>query len=299
MEYSPDFNVMQYCNGIEWVAMGPVGGADITAGLTGHWKMDDTSGTIVDSAGSLDGSWVGGFDSSDSVSGVLGTALDFNGSSEWINLPSNSLGQNLGAFTIALWMKADGLASVVGYGQLFGLSENADAAASRAYMTYNTTDQINLGADAPDNTSQYSATTDMTFAADTWYHIVGVADIANDTLKIYVNGSAVSVTYPGGAPAWTNAATDNTTSANGVIGGEENNVGWGDFAGKLDDVRFYNRVLTDREIMQLYYYGLSGGLGDVDNACANPTGVEGQMLYNIDHTVMQYCNGERWVGIGK
>lgn len=33
--------------------------------------------------------------------------------------------------------------------------------------------------------------------------------------------------------------------------------------------------------------------------CANPYGVEGQMIFNSDHAVMQYCDGARWLGIGK
>ncbi|WP_336421631.1 LamG-like jellyroll fold domain-containing protein [Roseovarius sp. D22-M7] len=33
--------------------------------------------------------------------------------------------------------------------------------------------------------------------------------------------------------------------------------------------------------------------------CADPYGVEGQMVYNTDHDVVQFCDGARWIGIGK
>jgi len=33
--------------------------------------------------------------------------------------------------------------------------------------------------------------------------------------------------------------------------------------------------------------------------CVNPYGVEGEMTYNTTHDVVQYCDGARWVGIGK
>ncbi len=33
-------------------------------------------------------------------------------------------------------------------------------------------------------------------------------------------------------------------------------------------------------------------------ACVNPVGDHGDMLYNRDHTVMQYCNGTDWIGMG-
>jgi hypothetical protein len=33
--------------------------------------------------------------------------------------------------------------------------------------------------------------------------------------------------------------------------------------------------------------------------CTNPGHMPGTMLYNADHNVLQYCNGEAWIGIGK
>ena len=67
----------------------------------------------------------------------------------------------------------------------------------------------------------------------------------------------------------------------------------------IDEVRVYNRVLSATEIQQLYYYGLSNGLGDVDNGCTSPAANEGEMIYNADFNVMQYCNGEQWIGLGQ
>jgi len=33
--------------------------------------------------------------------------------------------------------------------------------------------------------------------------------------------------------------------------------------------------------------------------CANPYGLEGQMIYNTNGNVVQYCDGARWIAIGK
>lgn len=33
--------------------------------------------------------------------------------------------------------------------------------------------------------------------------------------------------------------------------------------------------------------------------CANPYGLEGSMIYNTTHDVVQYCDGARWIAIGK
>jgi hypothetical protein len=33
-------------------------------------------------------------------------------------------------------------------------------------------------------------------------------------------------------------------------------------------------------------------------ACSNPAGDEGEMLYNGDYNVMQFCNGTDWIAAG-
>ena len=33
--------------------------------------------------------------------------------------------------------------------------------------------------------------------------------------------------------------------------------------------------------------------------CANPYGMEGDVVYNTTHNVLQFCDGARWLGIGK
>jgi hypothetical protein len=52
-------------------------------------------------------------------------------------------------------------------------------------------------------------------------------------------------------------------------------------------VRIYNRALSEDEIKALAA------------VCNNPGLPAGTMLYNDDHAVMQYCNGQDWIGIGK
>ncbi|AWI85538.1 hypothetical protein CEW88_17580 [Alloyangia pacifica] len=33
--------------------------------------------------------------------------------------------------------------------------------------------------------------------------------------------------------------------------------------------------------------------------CANPYGMEGDVMYNTTHSVLQFCDGARWIAIGK
>lgn len=55
---------------------------------------------------------------------------------------------------------------------------------------------------------------------------------------------------------------------------------------RLDDVRIYNGALSAAEVLELY-------------GCTGPAGQEGDMMYNSDNSVMQYCNGTSWVRIGQ
>jgi hypothetical protein len=66
------------------------------------------------------------------------------------------------------------------------------------------------------------------------------------------------------------------------------------FNGIIDDVRIYNRALSATEVTALYNYTGAGGSG-----CSSPAGVEGNMFYNSDLSVMEYCNNESWVRIGQ
>ena len=100
-----------------------------------------------------------------------------------------------------------------------------------------------------------------------------------------------------------NGADPRTSDAaeDGYIG--NNGVNSRDFDGLIDDVRVYNRALSPKEITQIYHWSKTQ-IGDVDNGCTDAGGItgataEGVMLYNIDNNVLQYCNGEEWVGVGK
>lgn len=39
--------------------------------------------------------------------------------------------------------------------------------------------------------------------------------------------------------------------------------------------------------------------GSCSGPCSSPSGYEGQIIYNADYHVMQYCNGGNWLAIGK
>lgn len=285
VKYDSTFNVMTYCNGAEWVAMGTIGGTPPTNGLIGHWKLDDATGSsIADSAGSVTGAWTDGANNNvaeEAISGTVGGALDFDGNNE-VNY-GDALDLGVQDFTIALWLRVDDYS-----GQPKIIQKWVNATGTGYHMSVRTTGI--LRADIGDGTtSVVSPTTGTVLPTGSWIHVAVTFDRSGNMTR-YVNGQI----YGTQADISAVGSVDNINPLFLPTG----------LDGALDDVRIYNRVLSATEISQLYYYGLSGGLGDANNGCSNAgpmTGstAEGKMFYNADHNVMQYCNGEWWVGIGK
>ena len=50
-------------------------------------------------------------------------------------------------------------------------------------------------------------------------------------------------------------------------------------------------------IILLSLFLVSGLSTAAHAACSNPTGEEGQIVYNFDHNVMQFCNGTTWISM--
>ena len=84
------------------------------------------------------------------------------------------------------------------------------------------------------------------FELHKWYHIAASYDESTGAAAWYING--VNMPYsprpPYGYPSNLNSSSDNLK-----LGSENSNQWW---HGKLDDVRVYNRALSEPEILELY-----------------------------------------------
>jgi hypothetical protein len=308
LQYNPDFNVMEYCNGVEWVAMGAVGGTPPSSGLVGHWKLDESgnTSTAVDSAGSNNGTLTN-FAADPSTSwqnAMLGNGLEFDGSDDVVLISDNAAFSGLSAITISAWVYPhqwkDRTCSTGCVESILVKSNHADQKEFR--MRHSDGD---AGTSFPNNHIQLSFSVDGSASVETmvpesdvpvneWTLIIGTWDTASSELKMYINGVLKDTQTLVGASLF-------DSNSNLAIGNSGDQAGGlkDDFDGLVDDVRIYNRALSAQEIQQLYYYGLSGGLGDVSGNCSTPSRPEGTLIYNTDENILQYCNGENWVGIGK
>ncbi|MFZ1517247.1 MAG: LamG-like jellyroll fold domain-containing protein [Ignavibacteriaceae bacterium] len=101
-----------------------------------------------------------------------------------------------------------------------------------------------------------SAIAQFNAVLNTWYFIASV--LKDDTVKSYVNGNLIN-TYPI-IPGPINYDTKPLEIGRDMPGVEE------DFFGKIDDVKIYNRALTDEEIFNLYEYGNTTSILNYQNA---------------------------------
>jgi|GEM_PF-2681629 len=215
-------------------------------GLVGHWKLDETTGiTAADSSGSeLDGLHTGGVtvNAQGPYPGTGATAGTFDGSNDYVDLPSMSLDFSSG-FSAACWVKPD---HTPGSGQtqaFLDLSNGADVdevwvggvgiVGFQLYMT-----------DTEDGSSLRTIEDNQDLVPSKWTHYVATVDSSGNA-KIYRNGELVKSSF-------TSIPTNVLRTQASLATSPLNDY----FPGSLDDVRLYNRPLSPTEIAKLY--GLVG-----------------------------------------
>lgn len=183
--------------------------------------------------------------------GSTGLATRFNGTSSYIQVPDKSYLSisNTGKLSISVWMKVEVLdfpVSSGGYVHWLGKGvTNQHEYALRMY---------NKNSDRPNRISCYAFNLSGGLGAGSyfqdvlslnqWVHIAAVYDYPNNSIKIYKNSVLKdSDTF----------SSYDITPQNGTA---PLRIGTRDFAsyfkGCLDDLRIYNKVLTQSEINALY-----------------------------------------------
>src|SRR6185369_17660649 len=97
-----------------------------------------------------------------------------------------------------------------------------------------------------------------------WYHYAGVADTAAHKLHIYLNGVEETLQYD---PGWDGTIHPQTMQMN--LGRKDTGDGY--WQGRLDDIRIYNRALSQAEIQLLVAAAPPVSVGDVYGTPLNTT----------------------------
>ncbi|UCG48833.1 MAG: LamG domain-containing protein, partial [Phycisphaerales bacterium] len=206
------------------------GAAQDDPNLVGWWKCDDGSGnTAADSSGLGNNGnlvnnpqWVAGYD---------GGGLRFNGSSSYVDCGNPAAFDITGQVTLALWVKTEDAAN----GQHNPYVGKGDTSYAIKHHTSNSIEFFIYD----DTWYTARASLDSSFNG-VWHHVAGTYDGAN--LKVYVDGALQATTAYVGSIASSTYAVN--IARNSQVTGRF-------YAGAVDDVRIYDRALTDAEVAAL------------------------------------------------
>jgi hypothetical protein len=203
--------------------------------LVSWWKLDESSGTTAaDSSGNdHDGTRNGG--SWASTSGKYDGAVDLgDATSDRVQIPTTSMSASAG--TVALWGRIVGTQSAERY--FFGHTSSPSSWVDRIQLYMDNSDnQLDLGL----GDTHTKDTNIATLSADTWYHIALTWDGSN--YVVYVDGdNDANGTYTGLSSLGSIADIGNDGNASHRTEA---------FQGLLDQVRVYDKALSQSEVQDL------------------------------------------------
>jgi len=209
--------------------------SSLNVDLEHYYKLDGTSGEVIDSLGTSDGTNNG---ATPNVTGIINTAYDFDGTDDYIDTTYSVSG--LTNFSIGLWANWDNTDT----GNV--IISNDDAGFDSSFRIRSNSGKISFNVQDGGST-QTDVDSLTTISTGMWYHCVYVKEGTNH--KLYVNA---------GTPASTTLAQ--TPNSNNLYIGKRIATTYDEpMDGKIDEVGIWNRALTPTEITELYNSG--DGLG--------------------------------------
>lgn len=232
----------------------------LSDGLVGYWPMDETAAnsctggtndTCDKSGNGFDGAWA---NNTAAIGGKFANGTDYDGTNDSISVSDNDAFSvsTTNKLTVSAWIYPD---SNSGTRQIItkGTTSNFEWSLGSNANLY----QILIWSSSGSVIANLSLS--QGFQANQWQHFAFTIDLSTNTAVAYRNGvvaasATISGTYTNGTAA--------------VRFGERAD-GSNDFDGKIDEVRIYNRILSDKEITALYnwapgpvgYYKLDEGSG--------------------------------------
>jgi len=201
---------------------------NLSSGLIAYLPMNGNGNDISGNANHATVSAVGAYASTDRLS-QAGVATLFNGALEQGSMDfGSSLLNNRANFSMSYWFNPSSLTNAMSLVGQDNLLETGFYTGPNRIVVYHPTSG--------------STNVNLTVNAGTWVHVV--ISCTNTQMRVYINGVLTNTIAGNHSLA--------TTTLNTRIGGNvvnQSNNSW--FRGKIDEVRFYDRVLTTDEINYL------------------------------------------------
>lgn len=203
--------------------------------------------------------------------GNSANAYLFNGSSDYISLPSgNTTSLNIvGDYSVSFWIKTlDSSGLITSIGDNVTSPPNAGG-----YLTGLNGKSLGYGKLGVGTRGNWSSSVTNSLADDAWHNVI--VALQNDKLTIYVDGVLDNEVTGIAAPLTWNGSRV-LGCRNDLYMTPETNYG-----GILDDVAIYNRALTVNEVDRIY----NGSGSDTIVCISTPTGTDDNGWSYIDYIV--------------
>ena len=217
----------------------PLGPVD---GLVSYWPLDSIGdGTAEDVVGDINGTVQGAVSS---ASGQISQAASFDGSNDSVETPSLQID---GSLTVAAWVKRDAVGSDFAAISTQGDGLGRTPKSRNWWLGANGDGGVHWSIFDQNGTNRNVDSSPSTLPTGEFVHIAGVYDKASGDLRVFVDGTKE------GQQSFS-SFTPKTSNDPGAIGAES--VGTDRrirfFQGVIDDLRIYDRALSDSEVTSLY-----------------------------------------------
>jgi len=215
--------------------------------ILGIWLFDEEEGDITEDASENgnDGTLI---NTPAWIDGVFGSALDFNGSSTYVDC-GNDEALNVKVFSVSFWCNitiTEGWNHIISRGSHVAGGEHGSV--NWGIMTVN--EQGTILFEAFNDTGWLGIRVGTT--ADEWHHVVATYD--GDTMQLYYDGELAD------SAAGAGILLDETRSF--IIGARSNDGSASHFyTGSIDDVGYFNAILETEDIKMIMNNGLLSIVG--------------------------------------
>ena len=228
----------------------PWQGGTLNNGLFAYYKLSDNAAStnVIDSFYTYNGTCTNNTNLL-SVPGIVGNALNFsfvNKGNHYVSIADNDAFSivTTGAFSMAFW--ENGIKPPSGYADIIGKG----VAGNHEWTLREGTGNPSFNVFALNGTTICIVGSNLTQDNNVW--TMWSVTINSTSCKIYKNGVLAGTTLVASYGNWGLLANG---AANTVIGTRQADIGAKGFNGTVDEVGFWNRVLTPDEVLTLYNSG--------------------------------------------
>ncbi|MFT5036702.1 MAG: hypothetical protein ACI9VM_000265 [Candidatus Azotimanducaceae bacterium] len=216
---------------------------DLEDGLVSHWTFDgpDMIDNVADRSGNNNDGLLTNFTATTTVDGKIGQALEFDGVDDYVEATDGAGNSTSTVGTISAWIKLDEIG--VQRETIYAMKTSHSY---RGLALFIYTDGT-VGRFFKNGASTIYDYGTATLTAGSWHHVALTYDGTNTT--VYIDGESEVIDAV--ANRWFDDIS-NAYNSDRIGDGEFTGQALNPFNGSLDDVRLYDRELSQEEISRLY-----------------------------------------------